>query len=77
MIERKGLKYFPLFKLDIIDENYISPENLQRPNIHTEIEHMSFSSDNNWLATVERRDDSTTTPEIRLKFWQYDMTTNK
>ena len=70
-------KIFSIVQLDIIDENYISPENLQRPNIHTEIEHISFSSDNNWLATVERRDDLITTPEIRLKFWQFDMTTNK
>ena len=70
-------KISSISQLDIIDENYISPENLQRPNIHTEIEHISFSSDNNWLATVERRDDLITTPEIRLKFWQFDMTTNK
>ncbi len=70
-------KIFSIVQLDIIDENYISPENLQRPNIHTEIEHISFNSDNNWLATVERRDDLITTPEIRLKFWQFDMTTNK
>ena len=73
----KKNKIFLILKLDIVDENYISPENLQRPKVHTEIEHLSFSSDNNWLATVERRDDFITTPEIRLKFWQFDATSNK
>ncbi|RNA06715.1 WD repeat-containing 75-like [Brachionus plicatilis] len=66
-----------LFNLDIVNENYISPENLNRPNVHTEIECLAFNSDSTWLATVERRDDSITTPETSLKFWYYDSTTNK
>jgi hypothetical protein len=68
---------YTYFKLDIVDENYISPENLQRPRIHTDIEHLAFSSNGNWLATVERRDDKLTTPEIKLKFWSFNPITNK
>ena len=66
-----------LFNLDIVDENYISPENLDRPLHHTEIEHAAFNTENTWMATVERRDDLVTTPEIRLKFWKFDLTLNK
>jgi NET1-associated nuclear protein 1 (U3 small nucleolar RNA-associated protein 17) len=66
-----------IFNLDIVDENYISPENLNRPNVHTEIEMIDFNHDCTWLATVERRDDSVTTPEIRLKFWMFDKVNNK
>ncbi len=66
-----------LFNLDIVDENYISPENLNRPNVHTQIECLAFNHDFHWMATVERRDDFSTTPETRLKFWRFDYTTNK
>ncbi|CAF0710964.1 unnamed protein product [Brachionus calyciflorus] len=66
-----------LFNLDIVNENYISPENLNKPNAHTEIECLAFNHDSTWLVTVERRNDSVTTPEIKLKFWCYDSTNNK
>jgi NET1-associated nuclear protein 1 (U3 small nucleolar RNA-associated protein 17) len=66
-----------LFNLDIVDENYISPENLNRPNIHTEIECLALSANSNWLATVERRNDLINTPETRLKFWLYDSASTK
>lgn len=66
-----------MFKLDIVDENYISPENLNRPNVHTEVECVAFSSDSNWLATVERRDDCVNTPETKLKFWLFDNASKK
>lgn len=60
-----------------MDENYISPENLNRPNVHTEIECVAFNYDSTWLVTIERRDDGSTTPETRLKFWQFDQANNK
>jgi NET1-associated nuclear protein 1 (U3 small nucleolar RNA-associated protein 17) len=65
------------FKLDIVDENYISPENLNRPNSYTEIECLALNHDSSWLVTVERRDDQLTTPEVKLKFWRYDQINNK
>lgn len=66
-----------LFNLDIVEENYISPENLNRPNIHTEIECLAVNHDSSWLVTCERRNDQVTTPESRLKFWRFDQATNK
>ena len=59
------------FQLDIVGQNYISPENLSNPPVLTEVEEIAFSDNGMWLATVERRDDKETTPEIRLKFWIY------
>ena len=58
-------------QLDIVCQNYISPENLKRPLYNTEIENAAFSHDGLWLLTLERRDDHETTPEIRLKFWAF------
>ena len=66
-----------LFNLDVVNENFISPENLNRPNVHTEIERLAWDEDSNWLATVERRDDLVTTPETKLKFWHYDSVEKK
>ncbi|CAH1788228.1 unnamed protein product, partial [Owenia fusiformis] len=60
-----------LYNLDIVCQNYISPASLNRPTFVTEIENAAFDSLGNWLATVERRDDRETTPEIRLKFYEY------
>ncbi|ELT98172.1 hypothetical protein CAPTEDRAFT_208278 [Capitella teleta] len=61
-----------LFNLDIVCQNYISPENLRRPLIYTEVSRSAFSPDGEWLATVEERIDRKTTPEIRLKFWKFN-----
>jgi len=65
------------FKLDISDENYISPENLNKPLSNSEIECVALNNDSTWLVTVERRNDNWTMPETRLKFWYFDQTTNK
>ena len=59
-------------QLDIVGENYISPENLDKPLVHTEVERVAFDSEGAWLATVERRDDKETAMEMRLKFWGFD-----
>ncbi|CAG8725295.1 1481_t:CDS:10, partial [Acaulospora morrowiae] len=34
--------------------------------------HVAFSSNGNWMATIDSRDDGETTPELYLKFWQFD-----
>lgn len=60
-----------MFQLDIVCQNYISPENLERPTVVTEIERAAFDENGVWLATVEVWDDQDFTPEIRLKFWQF------
>ena len=59
-------------QLDIICQNYISPENLRRPLVMTEVITADFSADGDWLATVDWRDDKETAVEQRLTFWMYD-----
>ena len=68
---------FFLFQLDIVGQNYISPDDLSAPLIMTEVENVAFTSDGMWLATVERRDDKETTPELRLKFWLYTQKSHR
>ncbi|KAL3831907.1 hypothetical protein ACJMK2_023601 [Sinanodonta woodiana] len=60
-----------LFNLDIVCQNYISPENIQKPTTVTEVVCADFDSSGCWLATVEYWDDGVMTPEIRLKFWEF------
>ncbi|XP_077978936.1 WD repeat-containing protein 75-like [Glandiceps talaboti] len=60
-----------LYHLDIVCQNYISPENLEKPLVHTEIENAAFDSNGDWLVTIERRDDGETSMEMKLKFWQW------
>ncbi|XP_033117406.1 WD repeat-containing protein 75-like [Anneissia japonica] len=61
-----------LFNLDIVGQNYISPDSLDKPLIHTDVDLMAFSQDGQWLATIESRDDGQTSSELRLKFWCFD-----
>ncbi|XP_013389673.1 WD repeat-containing protein 75-like [Lingula anatina] len=60
-----------LYNLDIVQQNYVSPDNLQRPLVHTELEKAAFDDGGDWLATVQRREDGETAEEIVLKFWQF------
>lgn len=60
-----------LFNLDIVGQNYISPDNLKEPAAVTEVEHATFDALGNWLVTYEHWDDGKMTPEYRLKFWLY------
>ncbi|XP_064648354.1 WD repeat-containing protein 75-like [Lineus longissimus] len=61
-----------LYNLDIVGQNYISPPDLDKPIVVTEVEHAAFDQEGDWLVTVERRDDGETAMEMRLKFWMYD-----
>ncbi|XP_071956994.1 WD repeat-containing protein 75-like [Antedon mediterranea] len=61
-----------LYNLDIVAQNYISPESLDKPLIHTDVDHMAFNMDGHWLATIESREDGQNSSELRLKFWCYD-----
>jgi NET1-associated nuclear protein 1 (U3 small nucleolar RNA-associated protein 17) len=53
-------------------QNYISPENLNTPLEVTEVIQASFDSNGEWLATIEYWNDGVMTPEMRLKFWQFN-----
>ena len=59
-------------QLDIVGQNYISPENLENPLTMTEVENAAFDHTGTWLATVERRDDGQTAVDMKLKFWKYN-----
>ena len=61
-----------VFQLDIVQQNYISPENLKQPLCVTEVTGAAFDSGGTWLATAEYWNDGVMSPEIRLKFWQFN-----
>ena len=63
---------FCILQLDIVCQNIISSKDLDAPLAVTEIEQTAFSADGKWLATLERRDDSETEVEMRLKFWAFN-----
>ena len=41
------------FQLDIVQQNYMSSATLKHPQVFKKIEQVTFSKDNDWLATVE------------------------
>ncbi|KAK3085404.1 hypothetical protein FSP39_002835 [Pinctada imbricata] len=64
-----------LYNLDIVCENYISPENLKRPTVVTEVTNAAFSSNGHWLVTLQLWDNGVMSPEMILKFWFYNEET--
>jgi len=68
--------YLPLtdhhaFSLDVVRQNFLSRTKREQI-VCTKIDHVAFSDDGGWLATVERRDDKKNALELRLKFWEYN-----
>ncbi|XP_064617903.1 WD repeat-containing protein 75-like [Liolophura sinensis] len=61
-----------LYNLDIVCQNYISPENLKKPTVITDVRQASFDDKGEWLVSLEMWDDGVMTPEIRLKFWHFN-----
>ena len=59
-------------QLDIVQQNYITSHSLHAPIAHTEIEHVTFSDNGDWLATVERRDDGETMAEMRMRLFVFN-----
>lgn len=55
-----------LFNLDVVGTNYINESTL----LSTDVYKAAFHDD--WLATVQYRNDHQTSPEICLKFWHFD-----
>ena len=64
-------------QLDIVGQNYVSPDNLKKPVAVTEVEQAAFDLRGDWLATFERWDDGQMTPEYRIKFWFYNKKQQK
>ncbi|XP_065332101.1 WD repeat-containing protein 75 isoform X1 [Cloeon dipterum] len=60
-----------MFLVDVVGQNYL---NQQRglDMVNTEVVLTAMSSDGNWFATVEERDDGLSHLECRLKFWSWD-----
>jgi NET1-associated nuclear protein 1 (U3 small nucleolar RNA-associated protein 17) len=40
--------------------------------VNTEVTKIALDHDGTWMATVEERDEVSST-EVRLKFWKYDL----
>jgi len=59
------------FSLDVVRQNFLSRTKREQI-VCTKIDHVAFSDDGGWLATVERRDDKKNALELRLKFWEYN-----
>lgn len=57
------LEIVPLTRISRADENEL---------VHSLVRHVAFMDDGSWMATVDSRDDSITTPELYLKFWAWD-----
>lgn len=66
-----------VLQLDIVGQNYISPESIKQPVTVTEVEQAAFDTHGEWLATFEHWDDGLMTPEYRLKFWCYNKKLQK
>ncbi|GAB1603818.1 WD repeat-containing protein 75-like [Argonauta hians] len=62
----------PLFNLDVVGINYVSPENLDNQEGVAEVQKASFNDTGEWLATLQLWNIQGFTPEIYLKFWFYD-----
>lgn len=60
-----------MVQLDVVGENYISPDSVKHHLVMTEVENAAIDETGDWLATVERRDDGETNSIMKLKFWHY------
>ncbi|XP_069683922.1 WD repeat-containing protein 75 [Periplaneta americana] len=60
-----------LYNLDITGLNYLTQER-NAVIVNTDVTKVAFSSNGQWMSTVEQRDDGETNMEVRLKFWFFD-----
>ncbi|KAF9923543.1 WD repeat-containing protein 75 [Linnemannia zychae] len=62
-----------IMELEIFPRNKVS-RTFQKEIIPPRVMHVAFSNDKagRWMVTVDGRDDKETTPELYLKFWEYD-----
>ncbi|KAG8222238.1 hypothetical protein J437_LFUL001436 [Ladona fulva] len=59
-----------LYNLDVVCQNYLTQER-NAVIYNTDVTHVAFTSNGNWMATVEQRKDPEASLEVRLKFWKY------
>ncbi|XP_044269516.1 WD repeat-containing protein 75 [Tribolium madens] len=60
-----------LYNVDVVGQNKVSNE--RSCNIeNTEVSKIAINKNSSWMATVESRKDPEYSPELRLKFWNFD-----
>lgn len=77
ILQSTCLNLSSVLQLDIVGQNYISPDKLEIQVPVTEVEQAAFDDKGSWLLTFERWDDGVMTPEYRLKFWFYNREKQK
>ncbi|XP_067012824.2 WD repeat-containing protein 75 [Anabrus simplex] len=60
-----------LYQVNVTGLNILTQER-EKVIVNTDVIRLALSSDGMWMATVEQRDDKDSSPELRLKFWQYN-----
>ncbi|KAG0334775.1 hypothetical protein BG004_000275 [Podila humilis] len=62
-----------IMELEVAPRNKVSRTN-DKEIVSSQVMHVAFSSDKaaRWMVTVDGRDDKETTPELYIKFWEYD-----
>lgn len=64
-------KLISSWQLDIVGQNYVSTEIMDKPKAVTEVTGVAINGSGQWLATFETWNDGFFSPELRLKFWFY------
>jgi NET1-associated nuclear protein 1 (U3 small nucleolar RNA-associated protein 17) len=57
--------------LEVVPMNRISRAG-EKEMVEPHVDHVAFLRTGEWMATVDKRDDQVTTPELFLKFWRWD-----
>ena len=60
-----------------MQQNYVTSYSKDVRLTHTEVEHVTFDANGDWLATVERRDDGETLPEMRMRLFTFNKEQQK
>ncbi|OAQ26127.1 WD40 repeat-like protein [Linnemannia elongata AG-77] len=62
-----------IMELEVFPRNKVS-RTYEKEIVAPRVMHVAFSNDKSgrWMVTVDGRDDKTTTPELYIKFWEYD-----
>ncbi|CAF1390598.1 unnamed protein product [Rotaria sordida] len=64
-----------LYNLDIVGENYVSPNEIAEQCIFTDIKRLTIDPTDTWLVTFEERSSNTNSDdhqnERKLRFWKF------
>ncbi|CAF5005095.1 unnamed protein product [Rotaria sp. Silwood1] len=70
-----------LYKLDIVGENYVSPNEIAEQCVFTDIKRLAIDPTDTWLVTFEERSSNTNSDdhqnERKLRFWKFNQTNNQ